>query len=191
MKKIILFSTVIIALLAFKPTEQATWTVDKAHSKLNFTISHLSLSDVDGTFKIYDATITTTKEDFTDATVEMTADVSSVNTDNEKRDQDIKGPDYFDASKFPTIFFKSKSFKKIKENTYKVTGDLTMHGVTKAVSLDAIGKIGMNPMSKKTTGGFKVTGMIKRTDFGIATSTPAAMVGDEISLTANLAFEKN
>ena len=191
MKKISLFFTAIIALLAFKPSDQATWTVDKAHSRLNFTISHFSLSDVDGTFKIFDATITTNKEDFTDAIVEMTADVSSVDTENEKRDEHIKGPDYFDVAKFPTLTFKSTSFKKVKENTYKVTGNLTMHGVTKTVSLDAIGKIGMNPMSKKTSGGFKVTGTFKRTDFGIATTTPDAILGDEISLTANLSFDKN
>ena len=115
----------------------------------------------------------------------------SINTDNEQRDTHLKSPDFFDAAKFATLTFKSKSFKKVKDNTYKVTGDLTMHGVTKTVELDAVARIGTNPMSKKTVAGFKIAGTLKRSDFGIGASMPASMLSEEIAIIANAEFAKN
>ena len=191
MKKLIFIAAAAVALVAFKPVENATWTLDKNHAKLGFTITHLMVSDVEGWFKTFDATITTSKEDFSDAVVEMTADVNSINTDQEKRDAHLKSDDFFDAEKFPKLTFKSKSFKKVKDNTYKVTGDLTMHGVTKTVEFDAIAKIGTNPMSKKAVAGFKLSGTIKRSDFAIGASMGAAMLSDEVVLVANAEFGKN
>ncbi|MBS4064540.1 MAG: YceI family protein, partial [Chitinophagaceae bacterium] len=157
MKKITLISITTVFLFSFTLLEQFTWKLDKAHAKLRFTITHLLVSDVDGWFKSFDAKVISSKDDFSDATVEMTADINSINTDNEQRDTHLKSPDFFDATKYPTLTFKSKTFKKNSANNYKVTGDLTMHGITKPVELNAVAVLGTHPMTKKTIAGFKIT----------------------------------
>lgn len=191
MKKIATITIVALTAFAFTTMENATWSLDKAHGKLGFTVTHLGVSDVEGWFKTFDAKVTSSKEDFSDAIAEMTADVNSINTDNEQRDKHLKSPDFFDVAKYPAITFKSTTFKKVADKNYKVTGDLTMHGITKTVELDAICRIGTNPMSKQTIAGFKITGMIKRSDFGIGTSMTSALISDEVSIVANVEFIKN
>jgi len=192
MKKIVPISIVaVMALLfSFKSLENATWSLDKNHAKLGFTITHLMVSDVEGWFKSFDAKVTSSKDDFSDAEVELTADASSINTDNEQRDKHLKSPDFFDVVKYPQIIFKSKTFKKTGDKSYKVTGYLTMHGVTKPVELDAICKIGTNPMNKQTVAGFKITGIVKRSDFAIGTSMADNLIGNEVSIVANAEFIK-
>jgi polyisoprenoid-binding protein YceI len=193
MKKTILIAATAVsltALFAFKSDEPASWSVDNAHTKVGFSTTHLMVSDVEGYFKKVTATIKTSKMDFSDAVAEMTAQVNSVFTDNEQRDGHLQSPDFFDAAKFPTITFKSTSFKKGTGNNYTVTGNLTMHGVTKPVTLNAMARIAENPMSKKTTAGFKITGKINRKDFGIGASIPSEMVGEEIDLIINAEFIK-
>jgi polyisoprenoid-binding protein YceI len=189
MKKSVIIASAALLLFAFKPVDQSTWTVDKAHSQLGFSIEHLGVSDIMGAFTAFDCTITTSKEDFSDAVIELNAESKSVNTLNEKRDEHLKSPDFFDAAKFPTITFKSKSFKKVSEGKYKVTGDFTMHGVTKVVELNASMKMGTNPMAKKAVAGFRVSGTIKRTDYGVGASMPG-MLGDDVMLVADAEFMK-
>ena len=171
-----------------------TWSLDKAHSKLKFNITHLMLSEVEGGFKTVDATLTSSKEDFSDAVVTLTADINSITTDNDQRDGHLKSPDFFDAAKFPTLTFKSTSFKKDGDKKYKVTGDLTMHGVTKPVTLDVTFKgpvtVPMGPDKKVTKIGFKATGTINRVQFGIG-QAGGAMVSEEVTLDANGEFNKN
>ena len=169
-----------------------TWNWDKAHSQLNFGISHMGISEIDGTFSGVTAKISSSKEDLSDAVVELSADVATINTGNDQRNNHLKSPDFFDAAKYPTLTFKSTSFKSAGGKNYTVTGDLTLHGVTKSVVLTATfnGTV-VNPQSKKTVGGWKVTGVVKRTDFGIATGFPAAMLGDEVALNANAEFVKD
>ena len=173
-------------------TYAQTWAVDKAHSKVGFTVTHLMLSEVDGNFKTFDAKVTAAKPDLSDAVMELTADVNSVNTDNDRRDEHLKKPDWFDAAKYPTLTFKSKSFQKVEGKKYKVVGDLTMHGVTKPVTLD----VTMNgpvtnetPRGKQEKVGFKATGQLKRQDFGVGSSN-TAVVSDEIELKVNGEFAK-
>ena len=178
-------------LLSFTTVAPSTWQLDHAHSGLRFSISHLTISEVEGSVKITEAKINAAKEDFSDAVVTLTADLNTIDTDNADRDAHLKNADFFDVTKYPTITFKSTSFKKVGERKYKVNGDLTMHGVTKAIELDAVAAIGTNPMSKKTVAGFKVSGTVKRSDFGIAPSTPSAMLGDEVSIVANTEFAKD
>lgn len=192
MKKLILFVAVIsTGLLAFKPIANI-WSVDNAHSKLGFEITHLMLTDIEGSFKNVESKITASKADFSDAVVELKADVNSVNTDNEKRDAHLKAADFFDAAKYPNLTFKSTSFKKVGDNKYKVAGNLNFHGVTKVVTLDAVLKgINVNASTKKETAGFKVTGTIKRSDFNFGPKYPTAMLSDEVNLNANVQFVKN
>lgn len=177
-------------LVSFKTMAPATWDLDGFHSQLRFSVSLLGLSDIEGTFKIREATINAPKEDFTDASVTMTADVNTIDTDVDDRDKHLKSADFFDAEKYPTITFKSTSFKKESEGRYKVTGELTFHGVTKTVTLDAAGKQAVHPVTNKTMAGFKVSTVIKRSDFGIATTTPSTMLSDEVRISANVQFAK-
>ena len=178
--------------MSFTLIQNTSWNYDTNHAKVGFTVTHMMVSDVEGYFKKATATLTSSKADFSDAVVEMSADANSIFTDNEKRDAHLQTPDFFDAAKYPTVKFKSFYFKKTKTpNTYFVKGDLTMHGVTKPVALTAVVRMGTNPMSKQTVAGFKITGKLKRTDFGIGSSFPTAMVSDEVLINCNAEFIKN
>ena len=182
----------LISLLSFATFETASWKLDGVHSKLNFSATHFMVSDVGGSFKDVEATITTTKDDFSDAVAEMTAKVNSLSSGHDERDSHLKSEGFLDAAKYPLITFKSTSFKKSKEaNTYAVTGNLSLHGVTKPVVLTVIGKTGLNPMTNKTIGGFKISGTLNRSDFNIGSSVPSAVVGEEISILATCEFIKN
>jgi polyisoprenoid-binding protein YceI len=168
-----------------------TWNLDKMHSQLNWGITHMGISTVEGGFKTFSATITSSKDDMSDAVVELTADVNSINSGVDPRDNHLKSPDFFDAATYPTLTFKSTSFKKVDDKNYVVTGDLTLHGVTKSVTLNVTfnGTV-TNPMNKKTSAGFHIGGTIKRSDFGIGTKFPANMLGDDVTLDANTEFVK-
>lgn len=190
-KSFLILPVLTITLLSFMRLSPSTWTLDPLHSSLRFSVSSLMISEIEGSFKMTESTITAQKEDFSDAVVHMVADVNSIDTDVDERDTHLKSADFFDAAKYPTIVFKSTSFEKQNDKRYKVTGDLTFHGITKQVVLEAIANYATHPMTKKALTGFKVTGTIKRTDFGIAVSTPANMLGDEVNIVANAQFVKN
>lgn len=186
-----LILTPVVALLALTAYAQ-TWTVDKAHSKVGFTVTHLLLSEVDGNFRAFDAKITSAKPDLSDAVMELTADINSINTENDRRDGHLKSPDWFDAAKYPTLTFKSTSFKKVDGKTYKAIGDLTMHGVTKPVTLDVTlnGPITQeSPKGKQEKAGLKVTGALNRVDFGVGKSG-GAVVSEEVELKINGEFAR-
>ncbi len=176
-------------LLSFKTITPSVWTADKAHSRITFTITHNMLSDVEGSFKSFDAVITAPGDDFTGASIVFTADAASISTDNDYRDKEVKSAELLDVGKFPKIIFKSTLVTKTSASTYKITGDLTLHGVTKPVILEASVRNGMG-MHNKPAAGFKISGNINRRDFGI-TKYPAAMLGDEITLNANGEFDKD
>ena len=182
----------VATLLTLSASYAQTWTADKAHAKVGFTVTHLMLSEVDGNFKTYDAKITATKPDLSDAVFELTADINSINTDNDRRDGHLKSPDWFDATQYPTLTFKSTSFQKVADKKYKLTGDLTMHGVTKPVTLDAVltGPVTMDSQrGKQDKAGLKISGTIKRSDFGVGSGS-TAVVSDEIELKAAGEFVK-
>ncbi len=188
MKKLLIAAFLFVQMASFA---QTTWKNDKMHSKLTFTVTHLMVSDVDGLFKNFDVTITASKPDFSDAVFNLTADVSSINTDVDMRDNDLKSAGWFDAATYPTITFKSTSITSEGNNKYKLTGNLTMHGVTKTVTMDLLyrGTI-QNPMSKKDDAGFKLTGTLKRSDFNIGSKTPSAVVSDDVDIKADGEFAK-
>jgi len=188
MKKLVLISGTV--LFAATSAIAQTWSLDKAHAKLGFAITHMKISEVEGAFKKFDVKVTSSKPDFSDAVIELTADINSINTDNDMRDDHIKGEEYFNASKFPTMTFKSTSMQKTSGNNYKVSGILTLRGISKPVVLAAkLNGIGENPMSKKTMAGFKISGTIKRSAFGVGEES--AMLGDEVSLNSNIELMKN
>ncbi|MBW4889843.1 YceI family protein [Mucilaginibacter sp. HMF5004] len=191
MKKLSLAAAVALTALSlsFKTSAQSTWAVDKAHSKLAFTITHMGVSDVEGSFKITDASITSSGDDFNGATVELTADAASINTDNDARDKHVKGPDFLDVAKYSTVTFKSTSFKKINATTYSVVGNLTLHGVTKPVTLTATLRQGVG-MNKKPVAGFKIAGTFNRKDFAVGSGFGSAMLSDEITVIGNTEFGK-
>jgi polyisoprenoid-binding protein YceI len=189
MKKISLsFLLISFAFSAFSQT----WVSDPAHSRLGFSISHLTISQVTGNFKQFEVKVIASKPDHSDAKVEVIAQIASINTDVEQRDTHLKSPDFFDAQKYPTLTFKSTSIKKVKGNNYRLIGNLTMHGITKPVILNVVyrGTV-TNPMNKQQTSGFTLTGTLKRSDFEIGSKFPAAMVGDEVTISASVEFSES
>ena len=188
MKKFIISAFAFVVLAAFT-TVNGIWKSDPPHSQLGFTVTHLGIADVSGTFNDFTTTVSSSKSDFSDAIIDMTAKVSSIDTRVDARNNHLKSADFFDAAKFPTMDFKSTSLKKVGANNYKVTGNLTLHGITKPVTMDLLYKGSVeNPMSKKLTQGFQVTGVIKRSDFGVGAGFPAPMISDEVRIKADGEF---
>lgn len=208
MKKLFLASAVLgavtVGVMAFRPAapslvkaETTTlsaaprfskWTLDKVHSNVKFTVTHMVVSEVDGSFKLFDGTMEHTKPDYSDAKITFTVDVNSIDTDNENRDNHLKGEDFFNAAKFPQMKFESTSFKPLGGNKYKLDGNLTIRDVTKPVTFDVTygGTINTQRGAKA---GFKAKATINRFDFGLkwdrATETGGLVVGKEVEINVN------
>jgi polyisoprenoid-binding protein YceI len=193
MKKIYL-SLFILFATVFVTTAQTTWKADVAHSKVEFSISHMVISEVTGRFKDFEATLIQTNDDLWDGKLAATIKVNSINTDNEKRDGHLKSADFFDAEKFHEITFVSKSFKKSGKDTYKIAGDLTMHGITKPVVLDTKFNGQVKDPWGNTIAGFKAVTTVNRKDFGIvynkALETGGLLIGEDVSVTIVVEMHK-
>ena len=189
MKPILNASAPALPLLSF--TDLSTnWKLDGPHAKLRFSITHLGISDVEGSFRTIDATVTSNSEDLTNAVIAFTADAKSIDTDSKMRDEHLRGADFFDVAKYPTITFTSTAITKTVEGKYKVNGNLTMHGVIKPVELTATARFGDNPMTKHRVLGVKVTGAVDRTQFRVGGGFGGAMLSDNVEITANTEFVK-
>ena len=159
MKKLTIIFFLSLFTLVSATAQQTKWAFDKAHSKIQFDIAHMVVSEVSGQFHSYEGTILADKEDFTDLKINLTIDAKSIDTDHEKRDGHLRSADFFDVENYPTITFVSKSMTKVKDNNYKLTGDFTMHGVTKTIHLFVkYGGTLKSPFGT-TVAGFKVTGI--------------------------------
>lgn len=178
-----LLSFLFIAFLSTNMFAQTTWKADPAHTQVSFNIVHLGIAEIEGQFREFESSITASEDDFSDAQYEMEIDVASINTGIERRDGHLKSADFFDVENHPKMSFKSNSTEKIGENKYKVTGDLTFHGVTKPVTLEVWHRGTVeNPQSKEMISGFAITGTINRSDFNLGAGFPEPMLSDEVKI---------
>ncbi|MFY2563968.1 YceI family protein [Corallococcus terminator] len=186
-----------IALLVALPSlaMATTWEIDSAHSGAEFSVKHMMVTNVKGSFGNVKGAVNLDDKDVTKSTVEATIDATTINTNNAKRDEHLKAPDFFDTAKFPTITFKSTKVEKAGEGKLKVTGNLTMHGVTKPVVLDVTGpsKESKDPWGNTRTG-VEATTKLNRKDFGLAYNqaleTGGVAVGEEVTVNLDLALTK-
>lgn len=186
------FNTLLVfALLSGATFAQTTWTVDKNHSKVGFNVTHMAVSEVEGKFNDFEGTIVSKSDDFNGAQVTFSAKTASIDTDNERRDNHLKSPDFFEAEKYPDIKFAGTLVKD--GGKYKLKGDFTMHGVTKPVEFDVTYGGTINH-GKGTKAGFKLTGKINRQDYGLTWAnkvpTGEAVVSDEVELVIKTELDK-
>ncbi len=166
--------------------QATTWTPDKAHSEVDFSILHMSLSNVRGRFGNIGGIVVLNQADIAKSTVNVTIDVTTIDTGVAARDTDLKSANFFDAVQFPTATFVSTSVAKSADG-FTVSGNLTLHGVTKPVVLQVAGPSGpIQGMDHKPHSGFSASTTISRSAFGIATKYPASVVGDDVKLTIDL-----
>jgi polyisoprenoid-binding protein YceI len=166
---------------ALASAQATTWNVDGSHSRAGFSVKHLVISDVKGEFEKLSGKAQVDEADLSKSSVEVTIEAASISTRDEKRDGHLKSPDFFDVAKFPTLTFKSTKVVAGKDGALTVTGDLTMRGVTKSVTLDGSITGTITDPQGNTRRGVSLTGKLNRRDFGVSYG-PAAIVGDEVKL---------
>ena len=173
---------------------QTTWNIDPSHSSVRFAVDHMVISEVEGIFSKYEGSVVSAKGDFSDAKINFSVDVNSVNTDNAKRDEHLRGADFFETEKYPKMTFVSSSVQKTGDKKYNLKGKLTLHGVTKEITLAmTYGGTTKDPWGN-TKAGLKVTGVINRTDFGLKYNSVleagSLMIGEEVTITAKVELVK-
>lgn len=170
------------------------WTIDTMHSEVQFKVKHLVISTVTGNFTSFSSEAETEGENFENGSVKFAVDVNSINTGNEQRDGHLKSADFFDAANHPAIDFVSTGMKKTGDDTYKLSGNLTMRGVTKPVELDVTFGGTMVDFYGNHKAGFEVTGKINRKDFGLhwsaVTEAGGVVVSDEVKIICNIQYAK-
>ena len=183
-------------LLLFVSTNfaQTEWAFDKSHSKVGFSVTHLLIAEVEGTFKNFEGKVVTNNDSFENAGITLKADINSIYTDNEKRDNHLKSDDFFNADKYPEMTFKSKEFKKIDDRNYELIGDLTIRDVTKEVKLDVVMNGLITDPWGNTRAGFKLTGELNRFDYNLkwnkALEAGGLVVGETVKIIANIELIK-
>jgi polyisoprenoid-binding protein YceI len=194
MKKQLFNLAAFLLLGASGAVAQTTWKVDKVHSNVKFAVSHMVVSEVEGSFRMFDGSLVASKADLSDAKVSFAVDVASVNTDNEKRDGHLKSDDFFNAEKFPKMSFVSKSMKPLGGNKYALTGDLTLRDVTKTVTFDVTFGGQINTQNGGAKAGFKAKTTIDRLAFGLkwdrALETGSLVVGKDVDVTILVEMDK-
>jgi polyisoprenoid-binding protein YceI len=171
--------------------ELTKWSIDKPHTSVRFAVSHMVVAETEGTFKVFDGSVEHSKADWSDAKINFSIDVNSINTDNEYRDKHLKGDDFFNVEKYPAMTFKSSSFKPLGGNKYELSGNLTIRDITKPVKFDvSFGGIS----AKKDKAGFKATTTINRFDYNLkwdkATEAGELVVGKEVEITVRVELNR-
>lgn len=186
---------VLAVLVAGRPAAAATWEIDPAHTTIAFSIRHMMVSNVRGEFVKFSGKVEGDEAHPEATKIEASIDTASIDTRNAKRDEHLRSPEFFDTAKFPTAVFKSKKLEKVGEAKWKVTGDLTLHGVTKEIVLDVDN---VTPPIKDPMGnlraGAEARTTIDRQDFGIVFSKTldggGALVGNEVAITIDVEVTK-
>ncbi len=169
--------------------ESGSYSIDPAHTQILFAVSHLGFTTYYGRFANASGTLDLSPKDPAASRLQITVPTATVSTTSDKLNQELEGAQWFDAQKYPEIAFKSVKVTRTGQDTAQVAGDLTLHGVTKRVTLAArFNGAGVNPLDKKYTVGFRATGTIRRSDFGMTTYVP--LIGDQVELTLSGAFER-
>jgi polyisoprenoid-binding protein YceI len=190
-KKLFAFASVIaFVFVSVQSMAQVTkWGVDKGHSNVKFTVTHYAVSEVEGTFKIFDGTMEHSKADFSDAKVNFTVDVNSINTDSERRDGHLKGDDFFNAEKFPQMKFVSTGMKPLGNNKFQLSGNLTIRDITKPVVFD-VSYGGTINAGQGRKSGFKAKTTIDRFNYNLkwdrAIEAGGLVVGKDVDIQINL-----
>ncbi len=163
-----------------------TWKIDSTHSEVKFKVKHLVISTVSGHFNTFDAEIESPDDSFENAKVTFSAVIDSIDTKNVQRDNHLKSADFFDAENHPKLTFVSKNFKKITDSRYKLTGDFTVRGITKEITLDVEYNGKAKGFDNLDVAGFEITGSINRFDFGLhwntLTEAGGIAVGENVKL---------
>ncbi len=168
----------------------STWKIDSAHSGVEFQVRHLGVSNVRGSFSKIEGTIQLDEKDITKSAVEAIIDANTVNTNEPKRDEHLKTPEFFNVAKFPTLTFKSTSLTR-STGKLQLIGDLTLAGVTKPVTLDLDGPAApQKGMGGKIVSGFSATGLIHRKDFDFGAKYGSPMLGDDVKFTIDIEMDK-
>lgn len=172
----------------------ATYKIDAAHSEITFKVKHLMITNVTGNFTKYDATMESEAADFSDAKISFEADANSITTHNEQRDGHLKGDDFFAAEKFPKLLFKSSKLAKKGEDSFTLTGDLTIRDITKTIELSVEYGGTMTDPYGQVKAGFEINGKINRKDFGLTwgavTEAGGVVVSDDVKLHAQVQMIK-
>ena len=195
MKRLLASISTIIALSLPALASATIWNIDPDHSNIGFKVRHLMISNVKGNFEKHTGVVDINDKDITKSKVEVSIDTASINTNVQKRDEHLRSADFFDVAKFPAMTFVSKKVAKAGNNKLKVTGDLSLHGVTKEVVLDVEGP---SKESKDLYGnirrGATASTKINRKDFGLvwnkALETGGVAVGEEITITLEIEMIK-
>jgi polyisoprenoid-binding protein YceI len=181
----------IVLVVVTRPALAATWEIDPAHTSVQFSVRHMMISNVRGELRKVAGTVQVDDKDPTHSTIEATIDAASVDTREAKRDEHLRSADFLDVEHFPTITFKSKKITKAGTGRYKVVGDLTLHGVTREVTLDVHGPTApMTDPRGTVRAGAEATARIDRRDFGITWSKAldggGIMVGNDLDVTIDV-----
>lgn len=172
----------------------ALWKIDPTHSEITFKVKHLVVSTVTGHFDVFQATIESEREDFSDAKITFEADAASINTKNQQRDGHLKSPDFFDAEKNPKLSFTSTSVKKISDHELRVDGTLTMRGVSKPVQLDVIYNGTVPGFGGAKVAGFEIRTKLNRFDYGLQwnalTETGGLVVSNDVRIEIHSEFNR-
>jgi polyisoprenoid-binding protein YceI len=172
-------------------SNQTKWSIDQPHSEIAFKVRHMMIANVKGAFKTFDASIYTTDKNFSTAQIDLWIDASSITTGDAKRDEHLKGPDFFDVQNFEQITFSSNNIERLDtDGNHELWGELTMKGITKNVKLNVqFGGILNDPWGNEKAG-FTVTGKINRSDWGLswnaAIEAGGLMVSDEIRISCEV-----
>jgi polyisoprenoid-binding protein YceI len=180
-----LFAALPLLVAGIAHADSVEWKLDSSHSSVGFSVPHLVVSSVDGRFKEATAKVSLDEADLTKSQVSVEINTASVDTDDKKRDDHLKGPDFFDVTKFPKVTFKSTKIARAGA-AYKLTGDLTIRDVTKSVTLDAtLSRPVKTPWGNQARAA-TITGKIKRSDFGLkwnkALEAGGVLVGEDVTL---------